>query len=165
MDRRRLLGTVGLAGIAALTGCLADGAGDETPDETTDTPTPQPTPMPTMTETEFTVRESRGGTQRDSATVSFDGSTVVVAGTIWGRDGCQTAGLDSATYDGAADELTVAVETLRRADAGDACTQAIVEIDYEATVAFDGSLPERVVVTHDRGGEVETVARVVHVTG
>ena len=72
-----------------------------------------------------------------------------------GEAGCRTAELGSVNYDG--EELTVAVATTRREDAGDACTQAVVEVDYRATVAFEHGSPDTVVVTHDRGDGPETV--------
>jgi hypothetical protein len=139
MDRRGLLRTGLLPAIVALAGCLSDGGGGGTPAE------------PTVTDTEFAVLGRTSGSQTDDATVTFDDATVTVEGTIWGSDGCQTAVLDSADYDAAADELTVAVAEATREDAGDACTQAIVETEYRARVAFDGGFPGTVVVTHDHG--------------
>ena len=160
MDRRTVLGTVGAAGIVALTGCLADGGGDDTPsatgtDTATGTPTPTPAPDPRLTGSDFEVTSTAGGTQADSAAVTVDGTDIVVEGTIWGRNGCQTAELDSVNYSD--DTLTVAVATTQRGDAGDACTQGIVEIEYTATVAFENGLPGTVVVTHDYGDGPETV--------
>lgn len=159
MDRRTLLGTVSTASIVALTGCL-DGGGDDTPSDTgTDTasgtPSPTPAPNPTLTGSDFRVDSIQSGTQTDSATVTADGTDIVVEGTIWGQDGCQTAELASVNYN--ADELTVAVETTEREDAGDSCTQAVVEIAYTATVEFENGPPGTVVVTHDRGDGPETV--------
>ncbi|MBX0322904.1 hypothetical protein EGH21_07660 [Halomicroarcula sp. F13] len=115
-----------------------------------------------MTDSEFTVTGRGSGTQASEASVTFGTDAVTVEGTIWGANGCKTAALSSADYDATADELTVAVETVDRDDAGDACTQAIVEIDYEATVQFAAGLPGRVVVTHDHGDgptEVTTAER------
>lgn len=160
MDRRTFLGTASLTGIVALTGCLSDGGGDDTPSATgtgTATPTSTPAPDPMLTDSTFTVVRNESGTENDSASVSADGGNVVVEGTIWGRNGCQTAELRSVNYDREADELTVSVRTTERDDAGDACTQAVVEIDYTATISFEGGLPDTVVVTHDRGGSPETV--------
>ena len=165
MQRRALLGAVSSIGIAALTGCLSDGGGDATPsdtgtDTTTGTPTPTPAPDPTLSDFTFVVSERESGVRTDSATVSDDGGDVVVEGTIWGTDGCQTAELPRVNYDSEADELTVPVETTERPDAGDSCTQAIVEITYTATVAFENGPPSSVVVTHDRGDGAETVTTV-----
>ncbi len=160
MRRRALLGTVSSIGIAALTGCLSDGGGDATPSTTgttTGTPTPTSAPDTTLNDFTFTLSERQSGTQTDSATVSVDGDTVVIEGTIWGKDGCQTARLPRVNYDSESDGLTVPVETTERADAGDSCTQAIVEIAYTATVTFENGLPDTVVVTHDRGDGPATI--------
>ncbi|WP_276249587.1 hypothetical protein [Haloarcula rara] len=158
MKRRTLLGAIGTTGLAALAGCLDDGGGDGTPTDTgtaTETPTPMPTPAPSLTGSGFEVDSIEGGTETDSATVSADGTDVVVEGTIWGENGCQTAELGSANYNDGT--LTVAVETAEDSEAGDACTTATVEIDYTATVEFENGTPETVVVTHDRGDGPESV--------
>jgi len=139
MKRRALLGTIGLA---ALAGCV----GGDGP------------PSTRVTDSEFQVEGIDSGEQIDEATISTADGTITVEGTIWGPDGCATAELDSAEYDADSDELTAAVATTRREDAGDACTQAIVEIDYRATVAFEGATPGRVVVTHDHGDGPQEVA-------
>ncbi|WP_277542662.1 hypothetical protein [Haloarcula laminariae] len=162
MDRRTLLGTVSSIGVAALTGCLSDGTGDSTPSATgtgatTATPSPTPTPNTTLSDFTFSVSGIESGIQTDSATVSADDGNVVVEGTIWGADGCRTAELPSVNYDGTTDGLTVPVETTERADAGDGCTQATVEIAYTATISFKNGLPDTVVVTHDRGDGPATV--------
>lgn len=162
MNRRNVLETVAVAGVAALAGCVSSGDGaDET---TTATPTDTETPATGLSDTTFTVLGIQSGQQRDEATVGTDGTTVTVEGTIWGSDGCTTAALADAAYDVAADELTVAVATTDRestaTDGGVACTQALVEIDYRATAAFAGSLPGRVTVTHDHGDGPERVTTV-----
>lgn len=154
--RRRTLLTAG-AGIAAgLAGCLGQGApggdGDDTPtDEATPTPTPSPTPEPAVTDTGFAVTDQSCGTGGAGATVTREDGTVTVDGTATGNNGCYTAVLERAAFDG--DELRVAVTT--REEGGDetACIQCIVDIDYEATVDYDGEVGS-VVVTHDG----ETVA-------
>ena len=151
MKRRTLLGTIGTTGLVTLTGCLSDD-GNGTPSITGTaavTPTPMSTPTPTMTDSAFEVLSQRGGTQVDSATVTADGSDIVVEGTIWGSDSCQTAELDSVNYNDGT--LTVAVATTTADEAGDMCAQQIVEIGYRVTVAFQNGTPDTVVVTHDRG--------------
>jgi len=155
MNRRTLLRTASGVGIAALAGCGSTDGGDGT---ATGTAT-ESTPSQTMTDTTFTVLQTESGQEIDEATVSVDGTTVTVEGTIWGADGCTTAELADASYDAAADELTVAVATTEQETAGTdvACTQAIVEIDYRATVEFENGTPGTVVVTHDRGDGPETV--------
>ncbi|MBX0295441.1 hypothetical protein EGH23_11175 [Halomicroarcula sp. F27] len=115
-----------------------------------------------MTDSTFTVTDVSSGTQRDEASVAFDGDTVTVEGTIWGANGCKTGELLSADYDAEAGELTVVVGTKDREDAGGGCTQAIVEVRYRATATFEGGLPDAVVVTHDHGDggkEVTTVTQ------
>ena len=151
MNRRTLLQAAGTVGFAALAGCAGTDSGtDETPSGT-DTTTP------TMTDESFTVVQIASGQERDEASVTVDGATVTVEGTIWGADGCTTAELADASYDTAADELTVAVATTRQEGTDTACTQAIVEIDYRATVTFENGVPATVVVTHDRGDGAQTV--------
>ena len=154
MDRRALLGTICTGSIIALTGCLGSDVGTPTGNRTASA-TPTPAPTPALTDSEFEVTSTQGGTETDSATVAVNGHDVVVEGTTWGRNGCRTAELDSVNYDG--DTLTVAVATTRRDDAGDACTQGIVELSYRATVEFENGLPGTVVVTHDHGDGPETV--------
>ncbi|MBX0287210.1 hypothetical protein EGH22_12790 [Halomicroarcula sp. F28] len=116
-----------------------------------------PTPTPSLTGSGFEVDSIQGGTETDSATVSVDGTDIVVEGTIWGSNGCQTAELGSVNYNSDAGELTVPVRTVEDSEAGDACTTGIVEIEYTATVKFENGTPETVVVTHDRGDGPETV--------
>jgi len=140
MKRRTLLGSLGLV---ALAGCAGDDGGQSST---------------TVTDSELAVGSIEPGQQVDDATVSTGDGTVTVEGTIWGPDGCATATLDSAEYDADNDELTVAVATTRREDAGDSCTQAIVEIDYRVTVSIEGATPGRIVVTHDHGDGPEEVA-------
>jgi hypothetical protein len=159
MKRRTLLGTIGTAGLVTLTGCLSDD-GRGTPSDTgtaADTPSPMPTPTPALTDSGFEIVSEESGTQADSASVSVDGATVVVEGTIWGSNGCQTAELDSVNYNDGT--LTVAVATTRATDADEMCTQQIVKIDYRTTAEFANGLPDTVVVTHSRDGAEETVVR------
>jgi len=157
MKRRTLLGTLGTTGIVTLTGCLSDGGGGTPSDNgtATDTPTPMPTPAPTLTGSGFQVDSPQSGTQADSATATVDGTDVVVDGRIQGDNGCYTGELDSVNYDG--DRLTVAVRAVDDSDPDEMCTDAIVEIDYTATVEFANGPPATVVVTHDHGDGPETV--------
>jgi hypothetical protein len=153
--------TVGLAGCTGDESDGTDGGGsDGTPTPTkTDTPTAQtPTDTPTGTETpgtvmvedaSLTVVDIASGQERDAADVGVENGTVVVEGTIWGTDGCKTATLDAATYDEQNDTLRITVATTDREDAGDVCSEAIVEIDYRARVTVSGDLPGTVAVVHD----------------
>ncbi|WP_424001035.1 hypothetical protein ACOZ4I_15270 [Haloarcula salina] len=154
MRRRQFVRCVGVVGAGALTGCLGDDSG------TGETPTDQSADGPTVTDTQFTVTGRASGTQVSDATISFEDERIVVEGTIWGANGCKTAELVDAAYDGDADELTVAVAVTDREGAGGGCTQAIVEIDYRAVVTVDGGLPGSVTVTHDHGDGPSAVATV-----
>ena len=167
MERRTLLGGLSSAVIAGLAGCLGAGSepASEEPTESPGDPTvtdspptsPSPTPGGTVVDTGFTVTHTANGQAVDEATVAF-GDPVVVTGTIWGNDGCQTAELTGAAL--ADGTLTVVVrETTRKSTETQACTEAIVEVDYEATVAVDGSGPSTVVVVHEHGDERVEAAR------
>lgn len=161
MHRRDVLASVAtIATTGLLAGCATNSpAGPaETPTshpEPTETPTPTDTPMPSITDTGFSVTGIQSGTQVNEASVSFETDRVVVTGTIAGTDGCKTAHLaDADLTDG---ELTLTVATKDRPDAG-MCTQAIVEISYEATVSFEPTPPTSVRVVHESVGETVEVA-------
>lgn len=171
MRRRTLLRRAAGATLPlALAGCASNpdtGAPDDETDtpgaDETDTPGADETPTPTdeepagnggvaVVDTTFDVGDAGSGTQTDRASVAFDpdANRVRVEGTIWGANGCKTAALGGTAYDEAADEVTVRVVTRDREGTGDrACTQAIVEIPYEAAVGFEGGLPASAVVVHD----------------
>jgi len=170
--RRRsfLLGTASTTALLALAGCTQSGD-RSTDDDTNDSDDPgnQPTdsgdhPSTTVADglvnQSLTVTGSASGTERHDATVEFDADAteVTVTGTIPGEDGCTTAELGDVTYDEQADVLSVTVQTIDIPDSGDACTQAIVEIDYEARLTFAESLPSQVSVTHDGSGGRRDVA-------
>jgi hypothetical protein len=156
MDRRALLAGIGGAIAASTAGCTggpptaAGSDGDDGGDETTTAGGPQlvgkslTAELPACTDSEAP----------DRASVSREGTTVTVEGTIGGSDGCQTAALAAATYDAGADELRVDVKTEKRKSG--ACVQCLVEIDYVADFSFEGGLPGSVVVSHE--GEVVTEA-------
>jgi hypothetical protein len=141
-------------------------SGDSTPTESppaTDARTPTVTPTPAtpdaVTGTALTVTENACGEKRDGARVEWDrsDSTVTVNGAIWGADGCYTATLADVAYaDGV---VTATVDTTERDDTGEttACTQCIVEINYEVTITFDHGLPSEVVVVHRHGDRETTV--------
>lgn len=157
IPRRDVLGVAATLLSGGLAGCAGDGpSGDG---ETTDTPSPTETPTPTSPAVEgatLTIRNIAGGQEADEAMVTVENGAVIVMGTVWGSDGCKTAVLDAAEYDAGADVLSVAVETTDREDAGDVCTEAIVEINYRVSVSVSGERPGTVAVTHD-GRAVTTV--------
>jgi hypothetical protein len=158
MNRRALLQCAGVVGAALLAGCSSSGGPGEGPTDEPPTDGGEPSQSPVLADTEFVVDAQSSGTQRDEATVQFDGQRVVVDGVVWGSDGCKTATLLHSAYDPETNTHTVTVGTTDRADAGEMCTQAIVEIEYTATATFEGGLPGRVVVRHDHGDGSEQVA-------
>lgn len=123
------------------------GTGEGTPTET-----PAPGDTPTLADATLTVTNVTEGTNEETADVRFqtDADTVVLQGTLEGSDGCKTAALGTVEYDPEADALAVDVITRDREGTGErACTQALVYIEYEATVEFEGGLPTEVTVSHD----------------
>lgn len=152
MNRRELLAAAGLGAGAFLAGCLGNGDGGG-PAETD-----SPTSSRSVAETTFDVVENTCGEGRDEASVSF-GDHVSVSGTIRGSNTCYTATLDGATYDAAADRLTVRVRSsVPEGRETAACGQCLVDIDYDAAVRFEGGLPGTVVVEHD-GEQVASAER------
>jgi hypothetical protein len=155
MDRRTLLSTGGTLLAGALAGCLSSSPPADEDDTPTSTSTPTPTPASALADTTFSVENVGAGSGENEAAVSF-GDGVDVDGTISGKNGCYTASLGSASYEDGS--LTVVVESHEREGSG-ACTQAIVDVEYAATFAFEGPLPGEVVVEHDVDGSKTTVAR------
>lgn len=148
MRRRTFLaGASALAG-GALAGCTGGAApGGGGPGTTT---TPTPTPVPTVTDSQVETVETGCATGDGGATVVREGEQVRVTGRLRTATPCYLARLTDATYDADADRLTVAVTAERDPEAM-ACVDCVGEVEYEATVTFDGGLPGTVVVTH--GGE------------
>lgn len=159
MRRRTYL--AGLAGVATLTGCLGGPGGSvDTPTDDPETPSPDPTdsgdhPV-TPTDRSFQVTDRSCGQGGNAATVSFEGESVRVEGTIGGRDTCDTARL--ARVELHEDVLTVVVEVAEEAfTETPACAQCLTDIDYRfrATVARDS--PARVRVVHRTADGESTV--------
>ncbi|MFC5368524.1 hypothetical protein [Salinirubrum litoreum] len=159
MRRRELLSTVGVAVGTALAGCVGSGPDTGTGDDSDgdsggseDTSTPA---TPSMTGQRLTELDECP--ENGSASVAWGETDVTVTGCLTGRNGCSVPVLGSAEYDAAADELAVTVTT-EEDDAGGACTQALTDLGYEATMTFENGLPDRVVVTHETMGETTTAA-------
>ncbi len=161
MHRRTLLRRTGAIGALALAGCTGQASeddgngGDGGGSDGGSTPTATPNPV-TMQDTTFEVT-GRGGAsdQQGSADVEFDTADdrLVVTGTIVGSDGCKTAALGDVKYDTEADELRVNVVTKDEEGSEDKmCTQALVDIDYELVVRFDGGIPKSASVSHNGQG-------------
>jgi hypothetical protein len=161
-----------IAGITALplacSGCLgaapgdssggdADGTGDDGTDtdasgnggtDTDDPGDPTGTETPggsTVTDGRFTAtfHPRRECQSPGEATVDFGGDgPITVAGCVVGKNGCTVARLRDITYD-------------------EACTDALVNLGYGATVEVDGALPTAVRVVHD---DVDGRRTVVDVT-
>ncbi len=108
-----------------------------------------------LVEESFTVVSTTHDGPEGTADITFDeeANAVSVTGTIVGSDGCQTAALDSATYDPDETHLAVAVVTEPHEDAEEMyCTQQLKPIGYEATFSFEGGIPDRASVSHDGTG-------------
>src|SRR5699024_8476290 len=94
---------------------------------------------------------STGGSAR--VTSKGDGSRIVVKGTIVGRNGCQSAVLDSVRQEGS--ELIVTIATENEAGTGQACSMALTDLDYQFVVRRD-SPPDSVTVVHQGAGGERT---------
>lgn len=144
MNRRSLF-AIGVPLCLLVAGCLggptrSDGSGDGDGSSVRDT--------------SFEVLEVRSSGEEERASVAFEDGSITVTGTIGGNNGCYTARLADATIgDGA---LTVSVESYEDAGEGRDCTQALVVIEYRATVTTDGTPPASVTVEH--GGDVVSSA-------
>ncbi len=144
-------------GLATVAGCLEGGTGgdpEDATDEPTEDATPTPTPAPTLASKSFDVTGVGPGESTQRADVTFD-DAVHVSGTTTGNNGCYVAKLVGAEV--REGTLAVTVEAVEDREDDEMCTQGLVEIEYEATFEFEGSLPERVVVKHDSMDEVQTV--------
>lgn len=185
MDRRDLLARFGVVlGTASLGGCLgryedvvggagetttdaadADGGtttGDGTEETTTDGERDaEDAERPSVAETQFELAGSECGEPTGDASVGFreQSSSVVVTGTIPGASQCYVAELADASYDSEAGAFVVTVASTQK-DGSEMCAQCITQIDYEATVTFEGGLPEAVEVVHEAMDESTTVAAV-----
>lgn len=174
MDRRELLTSFGAAlGTASLGGCLsqyediAGEAGETTTDEQDTTTDEQDTTTDeqdtteqelTLADTSFEITDRGCGQPGSEASISFeagDGS-VGVTGTIPGASACYIAELADTSYDAESGTLEVTVASMQE-EGADMCADCITEIDYEATVSFEGGLPANVRVVHQAMGESETV--------
>lgn len=134
MHRRTLFRTVPLL---ALAGCTGAGGGDR---------------APRITDRAF--RDTGGCSHPETATVDASTTTVRIGGCITGPNGCSVARLNSAAVEG--DTLAVVVGTGRDAPQNVACTEALVQRGYAATITLDGRV-SGVRVVHDAPGGRETV--------
>ena len=117
---------------------------------------------PTIVDRQLSVADRSCGTVTDEGTITIENGRVVAGGTITGSDACTTAVLDEATYDRDANRLRIVVATETERKTGAVCAQCLTEIDYEATVGFEGAVPATVVLVH-RGTAGETRVETVGV--
>lgn len=96
------------------------------------------------------------GDVEESASVSIEGQTVRVTGTIRGANTCYTARIDEVNVEDST--LFVAIESYEDVEEGEGCRDAEVGIEYEAVVEVDGDPPSTVRVEHD-GEEIEATER------
>ncbi|WP_101295461.1 hypothetical protein [Halegenticoccus soli] len=150
---------------AADTDAPTDGTTDAPADETgtddaTETPTDgsdgaSATPsQPSISDRSFA--ETGDCSEPETAEIAYGESSVAATGCIRGPNGCSAARLNGATLDGGTLEIVVGIEDTR--DENEVCTEAIVHLGYEATVEFDGGLPEKTIVIHDGMDGRKTVA-------
>lgn len=168
MRRRALLQAAGATSVGLLAGCTADGTGGGSTDGTDETDSPSPSPTVTPCEEELTqsslaVRSVECGTGANSADASVDPVgpttpddgeaptyTVTVTGTIDASDPCHSARIESVRAEPSEDTLRLGVETyVPEENQGEACTECIADVEYEATAAFRCEYPGVVVVVHD----------------
>lgn len=146
-----------------LTGCLGGGSDDEDRNETDggeDEP-PEETDI-SLSDTEFEIIESGGGTRRDEVSIDTDEEelTVTVEGTLTGNNSCYTAELESAEYDAVEDTFDVNVRSFEDRAEDEMCAQVITEIEYRLVAFFEGGIPGRTVVSHNNELVAEAVSDV-----
>jgi hypothetical protein len=113
-------------------------------------------PGPAVADKSFTAEEGRCASQTESsATIAFEGESVVVDGTFITPNPCYELRLATAAYDANDDALEVVIAAK---STGETCVQCIGAIDYEASVRFEHDLPGQVVVKHRKDGQSTVVA-------
>ncbi|QSG13747.1 hypothetical protein [Halapricum desulfuricans] len=150
MDRRTLLASFGVTAAIGLAGC--GGASGATG------PTETDTESASVGSRSITTTEAGCGGPDETASVSFDTerTEIAVDGAIGAANPCQEATL--AAVDDATGTGTVTV-TVGTKPTGDVCVQCLGRVEYTATIGFEGTLPDRIVVEHGEG-DLETVADV-----
>lgn len=105
--------------------------------------------------TSFAVLGRNAGADAHQVDVAFDSGAgrIRVRGTIEAESTCRTAELSHVEYDPAGDAVTLGVSTTDRPGAeGQACSQRVVGITYEATATFAEGIPNRASVVHNGDG-------------
>lgn len=131
------------------TGDSDDGAGTEDPG--TPTGTDEGTPgEPRLVEKDMEIKSVDCGSGEDHWEVDVTDGVVTVDGAIGGNDGCYSARIDTAEYDGDEDVLRTVIESYDDSRDGETgCMECIVDIYYQATFTFEGGEPGEVDVQHD----------------
>lgn len=80
------------------------------------------------------------------ATVRLDGGPVTVVGCVVGKNGCTRPRVASVDRDDGA--VTVVIAAVEEREEGEACTEALVNLGYEARIDHDDPLTS-VTVVHD----------------
>jgi hypothetical protein len=174
MKRRRFLTTIAAGTTVAAAGCVggpSDDGSDENGGSGTDGDTGNGsdagngtdtgnetgngtdggtgTPGLTVANAEFTVVASDCGQGTDDSTISYGANGVTIEGVASAPNPCYTARLVDAAYDAEADALTVTVESyLPEGEQDTVCAECVADVEYTASVSFEGGLPGRVAVTH-----------------
>lgn len=177
MNRRTVLtGTAALLPLA-LAGCVGGSGGSDGETETeteaeTETETAEPETLtegtgtdaaggsgthPRFTETSLTRLEECPSP--GEASVAFDDEGVTVTGCIVGKNGCTVPSLEDVSYDGEKELVTLVVAAVEERDEDEACTEALVNLGYEARVELDGTVPAAAAVVHDDVDGRREVAR------
>ncbi|MFW6376439.1 MAG: hypothetical protein ACOC0F_00535 [archaeon] len=113
-------------------------------------------PGAAIDEESFAAEDGRCASGTDSsATVTFEGESVVVDGTFITPTPCYELRLATAAYDANDDALEVVIAAKSTEET---CVQCIGAIDYEASVRFEHELPGQVVVKHRKDGKSTVVA-------
>lgn len=71
-----------------------------------------------------------------------ENSEIIIDGKANGKDTCQTVNIETIQYDSTEDTLEVILQT-QKIEGSDACAQCITEIDYELTVNFENTIPQK----------------------
>lgn len=164
MNRRAFINVLGVIGGVSLEGTKAIASEMTKPaaNENADVPPSvdcSPFESTRKTDQSFEVLERRCGRGENQAEVEHGNERVVVGGTIRGNNTCYTAELERADYDADADTLTVDVHSYEN-NGGDFCGMCLLDIEYRATVEFDGGAPNDVVVNHN-GEQVTESSRLM----
>ncbi len=113
---------------------------------------------PVLTASAIAVLESNPtGSDTDPGDIEFRSETneVVVSGTVRARNGCETAMVEDLAYAAETDTLSVRVIAEVPPEKEDQmCTQALADLTYRLTVAFQGGLPETAEVSQEGHGGI-----------